>query len=149
MVAMGKKTWAERQADEDPVQFEAELLDAIRIERFAVAHHETQADCHRRQLAELEKLADEHEPRIPYPPRNEPPSPMHTSRGIRNEHAAKRVSAYIKQHGLSRVGFASRAGISVRTLQTVLRECIAEHETWARIAEAMDKMKLDDLLRLY
>jgi lambda repressor-like predicted transcriptional regulator len=141
----GLVTW-EELAESDPVQFAYELREAIGQERIAVADLDMQAGWHRRELAELEKLADERG--IPYPPRNEPPSTPKPRRGIRNERSAQRVDSYLKRRGLSRAGFAGAAGIGERTLRNLIQKGVAEHEVWRRVAKAMD-VTLDDLLRLH
>jgi hypothetical protein len=140
-----KKTWAERQAEADPAQFEYELLEAIDEERIAVADHEAQAGWHRRMLAELKKLADERG--IVYAP-----EPDHLSFATRTESmlthhdAAARVASFMKASSKTQAEFAVEAHIGERTLRRLLKTHTASRQTWAEVANAL-KTTPDELLK--
>jgi hypothetical protein len=135
----------------DPARFfpdvaPSDLADLIQRHEMKADEHEWHALQHRGWADDLRKVAKEHG--IPFPPKNSfLASPTPTKRGINHDVAAWLVRSFVERNGLSEVGFATRAGVSEKTVRRLLDTHTAEHHTWDLVAKAMG-MTVEDLLRV-
>ncbi|WP_035348090.1 helix-turn-helix domain-containing protein [Edaphobacter aggregans] len=83
----------------------------------------------RQQLWNLQKLSSD--------PYKHNVAPDQAGRSIKSGPAVARVVAHMHRHALNQEAFAEAAGISSRTLRTILRNQKARRATWVQIAKAM------------